>query len=218
MVDIYSDNVIASKHAIRNCLKGEYAVSPEHETIIVHSKALDCNPHSKVKFKNSEPMSKRFNDKLVVFVPTTATTPVISDLSILSNVKELIIDIRSMEGKDSVLFTIFGDLVGSFACNAESPNGTKGKVYMSPNEPYISGNAIEPEVRRMIKPKITILLDRYTFKHGDEYSAMLLAYFYKHYTVKGKPHHMYKYIYKSVRFPDGDKKISFSLPVLKLEY
>ena len=216
MVSVYSDNVIATNRAIANCLKGEYVVSPEHEAIIAHSKALDCNPHSKVKFENTESMHKRFDNKLVVFVPTTATTACIP--SDLSGIKEIIIDIRSMEGKDSTLFVIFNDLISNFACNAETASGTKGKIYMSTDEPYISDIPTKPSSSKLSKYKITILLDRYTFKYGDEYSAMLLAYFYRHYTVKGKPHHMYKYVYKSVRFPDGNKKVVFSLPVLRILY
>jgi hypothetical protein len=211
MTDVYNDNVLVSQAAIANSLKGEYVVSPEHAAMIAHSKALDCNPHSKVKIKG-ESTGKLIGGKFVIFVPTTATT-----LPAIPSGKELIIDIRSMEGSGSMLFALFANIIDAFSCNAEDPSGKKGKVYMSDAEPYISDKPI-PSNNQLKKCKTTILLDRYTFKAGDEYCAMLMAYFYKHFTVKGKPHHMYKFIHKTVRFPDGDKKISFALPVIKLIY
>ena len=228
-MEAYKDNVIESDAEMRKALKGVPIVNPQHEVVVIHSEVMDCNPHTKVKFEHGEAVSKTIDKKLVIFVPSSATQTI--DISAFRE-REIILDIRSCNIEGSVLFTIFRNFIGDFAIAAESPDGKRGKVYMSADEPYISDKPIasskSPAKRQVavhsFARKWTVLIDRYTFRSSDEYCAMIMAYFCKHYRVKGEHFHMYKYIYKTVRFPveanSGlpSNKIAFALPVIRLIY
>ena len=208
----YRDNILATEAEMKKCLVGEYIVSPGHEALIIHSKVMDCNPHSKIKFVGKQSERKVFGNKTVIFVPSSVTEKV----SLEGVTGEIILDIRSLDLEGSKVFHIFNDFLGDFGCPATSADGKKGKVYCSNVEPFVSNAPIQGV--KLKKWKVTVILDRYTLKTLDEYCTMFLAFVYRNYKVIGTPHHMSRYIYKTVRFNDGDKKISFALPVLKLSF
>lgn len=218
-MSIYRDNVLASESEIAKALKNELTVNPEHEAVIIHSKVMDCNPHTKVKFETSDSTFKIINSKAVIFVPSSASQPIeIPE----GSYKEIILDIRSCTMEGSKLFTVFRNFISDFSIMAQSPNGKKGKIYMSANEPFILDKPIGSSTGKPIKKPVIVLIDRYTFRASDEYCALIMAYFCKHYRVKGEHFHMYKYIYKVARFPVEDStqnsKIAFALPVIRLLY
>jgi hypothetical protein len=212
-MQFYKDNILASDEVMKASLKGELIISPEHEALIIYSKAMDCNPHAKIKFTGEEYLMKEFGDVTVIFVPSSATITIpFKDVK----TRNIVLDIRSMDMEGDKIFKVFNELIEDFSCKAVSADGKKGKIFMSNVEPFISDSVIKGKKFITKKYNITVLIDRYTLKSLDEYCSLLLAYLYSKFTVKGTPHHMSKYIYKTVRFNDGDKKISFALPVLKL--
>jgi hypothetical protein len=205
-----SDNVI--KIITKNSLKGERAINQDHLYTIVHSAIFDCNPHTKVKYKNMEAISKVEGDTTIIFVPTTATKPI--DMPSTSKV---ILDIRSFEGKGSILFEIFGNFIGNFSMKAVTALDEKGIIYMDRKGITDAEDKIVKSAKAPIR-NMTVILDRYTLCELDEYCTMLLAYFYKNYKVNGEPHKMHKFIFKPIRIGKEGEKINICVPVLRLMY
>lgn len=202
-LDYMSKNVITDKLDI----SGEKIINQDHLYNIVHSRSTDCNPHTKVKYE-SESFSGNVDGTHVIFVPSSAKEPIV-----IPAAKSVIIDIRSLDVKGKAALQLFSNIVSDFSVTARSAMGKKGTIYMSPSDVSDAPNRERPKCPYK---SITILLDRYTLCELDEYCAMLLAYFYKHYTVKGKPHAMYKYVFKDIVV--GAPKCTFAIPVLKLDY
>jgi hypothetical protein len=204
------DNVI-TKITDRS-LNGENPINQDHLYTIVHSKVFDCNPHTKVKYKNdTKYMTKSATDgSTMIFVPTTATGRIEVPAT-----KKVILDIRSFEGKGKILFDIFHNFISDFSVKATSALGENGMIYMTPSS--ISDAPIS-EVAKCPISSMTVLIDRYTLCELDEYCVMLLAYFHKHYNVKGEPHKMHKFLFKPIRIGAEGKKINICVPVLRLNY
>ena len=207
----YADDNVIRKFGMKD-LKDEHIVNQDHLYTIVHSHIFDCNPHTKIKYMKDAPVSMKMVDNvLTIFVPTTTKSPI----EIPNGTKNIILDIRSYEGKGKELFTIFNAFISDFAVNAMSAVGEKGKIYMNPTSVSDTNTTERPQCP-LKSAKVTVLIDRYTLSELDEYCSMLLAYFYKHYTVKGKPHKMFNYIFKPIRIGEVGKKINICVPVLKL--
>jgi len=202
------DNVI--RQFTMNDLKGEYIINQDHLYTIVHSRIFDCDPHTKVKYDDADIMSKQFGDTFVVFIPTTAKTPIE-----IPKCGKCILDVRSCELKGKDVFAIFTNFISDFSVNATSAFGEKGTIYMTPST--ISDNKISEKPNTLKGIKVTVILDRYSFCELDEYCSMLLAYFYKHYEVKGTPHKLYKHIFKPIRIGEAGNKVNIAVPVLKLQ-
>ena len=220
-LEYISDNVVTAKIN----LTGEKIINQDHLYNVVHSRSMDCNPHTKVKY-DSEAFGKLIDGTYVVFVPSSATEPIVLDMSRTRpgrtgindlDVSRVIIDIRSLNVKGKAALRLFSNIISDFSVSAQSAMGKKGTIYMTPSNVSNSPNRERPKCP--LKGKVTILIDRYTLCELDEYCAMLLAYFYKHFTVKGTPHAMYKYVFKDivVKGPTNTK-CTFAIPVLKLNY
>lgn len=208
-VNYAKDNVIAKID--NKSLNGEISANQDHVYTIIHSKIFDCNPHTKVKYKDGvQHMTKVSGNTTMIFVPTTATQRID-----IPNTKKVILDIRSFEGKGKILFDIFHNFISDFSVKATSALGETGTIYMTPSS--ISDTQISEIAKPLIGNKeVTVLVDRYTLCELDEYCTMLLAYFRKHYRVKGQLHKMNNFIFKPIRIGQEGKKINICVPVLKL--
>lgn len=204
--DYMSKNVIKSDLS----LGGEKVIDQRHLYNIIHSKVMDCNPHTKVKY-SMESISRDIDGTFVIFVPSSAKEPIV----VPNSAKKVIIDIRSLDVKGKQALQLFSNIVSDFSVKGRSAMGKVGTIYMTPTSVSDSANVERPKCP--LKQSVTILIDRYTLYELDEYCTMLLAYFYKHYNVKGSPHKMHKYIFKEIRVGD-DKKYEFAIPVIKLDY
>lgn len=203
--DYMSENVIKNDLSIGD----EKVIDQRHLYNIVHSKVMDCNPHTKVKY-NMESISRNIDGTFVIFVPSSAKEPIV----VPNSAKKVIIDIRSLDVKGKPALQLFSNIVSDFSIKAKSAMGKVGTIYMTPTSISDSANVERPKCPLK---SVTILIDRYTLSELDEYCTMLLAYFYKHYNVKGSPHKMHKYIFKEIRVGE-DKKYEFAIPVIKLDY
>jgi hypothetical protein len=206
-LDYIRNNVITAKLNIGN----EVPINQDHLYNIVHSEIMDCNPHTKVKYQ-MEPISEVKKGKLFIFIPSSATEPIV----IPKGREPIVIDIRSLDLKGKSALKMFSNIVSDFKVSAESAMGKTGYIHMSPS--YISNS---PNAERQKCPlagrDVTVLIDRYTLFELDEYCSMLIAYFYKHFKVKGEPHKMYKYVFKEILL-GNERKHCVAIPVLKLNY
>lgn len=205
------NNVVADIK--KDVLKHENVINQDHVYNILHSTVFDCNPHTKVKYRNMEAISMVKQSVTTIFVPTTATEEIPKPKT-----QKVILDIRSFEGKGEKLLTIFRNFISDFSVRATSALGSNGRIYMSHEgisnkESSDPGKITKPPIRNVL-----VLVDRYTLCELDEYCVMLLAYFYKNYKVKGVPHNMHKFLFKPIRIGAEGKKINVSVPVLELKY
>jgi hypothetical protein len=189
----------------------EKVINQNHLYNIVYSKVMDCNPHTKVKYR-MECIAKQIGKDYVIFVPSSAKEPIV----IPSSAKQIIIDIRALDVKGKNVLHLFKNIISDFSVNAKSATGKVGKIYMTPSYVSDSKNVEQPKCPLAGK-KVTIILDRYSLSELDEYCSMVIAYLYAHYTVKGEPHKMHKYIFKTIRVGQH-KKYEFAIPVLMIHY
>lgn len=191
-------------------LDGEKIINQDHLYNIVHSRMMDCNPHTKVKY-SMETISKKIGKSFVIFVPSSAKNPII----IPPEEKDIILDIRSLDISGRDVLTVLGPLLSDFSikCTSKIKSGT---TYLTPSNVTDQPIAERPQCPMKDK-KVTILVDRYTLCELDQYCTTVLAYFYKHYNVNGIPHKMYKYIFRTI-VVGTDKKYKFAIPVIKLSY
>lgn len=189
----------------------EKVIDQNHLYNVVASRIMDCNPHTKVKYR-MEAISKRIDSEYVIFVPSSATQSIV----IPKTERKILIDIRSLDMKGKLVLHVFENLLSDFTVAAESAMGKKGKIYMTPTS-ITNKKTVERPKCPLAGKSVTVLVDRYSLAELDEYCAMVLAYFYSHYKVKGSPHKMYKYVFKDIRIGQH-KKYEFAIPVLKLLY
>lgn len=208
-LEYIKDNVIADVD--ESVLKDEKILNQGHLYNAIYSGVMDCNPHTKVKYR-CEAMTGYVQGKsdYVVFVPSSATEPIVID----NKAKNITIDIRGLDVKGKQVLKLFENITSDHMVSAKSELGKTGKIYMTPTKISDTKTTERPKCP-LSGRNVTVLIDRYTLNELDEYCTLMLDYFFKHFRVKGKPHKMYKYIFKEIRV-GKDKKYVFAIPVIKI--
>jgi len=223
-MQFYKNNILLSPAEIKSVVDEERPLNNHHEGTIIHSSAFKLNAHAKYKILRANVVHRLENDTLRIFVPNNCSVDsLVNILSAYDTETKIELDIRSYVNEGKAIIELFKPFLRQCIFDVEYNNNIeqmiaadkfdvelKGKVfkklYLYLQPPYIFDKEREADIirGRFSTGNVVVIVDKKTLHEADIYSAVVLTYFSKYFTIKGELPVTYNKIFRTMNF-DGIK-------------